>query len=50
MWDKAFYVDTFNGLINCFTKDNDRYGWLLNLINHVIYNLSAKRVFLPLNN
>ena len=34
-WDKNKYIQCFEGIENCYTKDFNKYGWLLNFINNV---------------
>ena len=36
IWERSFYARNIaGGVQHAFTRDIDRYGWLLNLVNHV---------------
>lgn len=35
IWDRVTFLEEFNGINNCYTKDVDKHGWLLNFINFV---------------
>jgi hypothetical protein len=57
IWDRNKYFEYFNTLENCYTKDFNKYGWLLNFINNVkkitseiLDFLSIEKLFNFLNN
>lgn len=33
IWDKSVYIEKFGSIEQCYSKDVDTHGWLLNLIN-----------------
>jgi ubiquitin carboxyl-terminal hydrolase 9/24 len=50
VWDKSKYLEAFGNLEHCYTKDFNKHGWLLNLINNFALQKGFEGIRLQLEN